>query len=91
MTSKTVTASGVPTARQIAAVFIAAFTTPIVGLTTITKKNRVAIVGVNWNDLSVKGEVNREMAAAALVRSCRGLLHRAQPLHRVKTTDTEIS
>lgn len=60
MTSKTVTASGVPTARQIAAVFIAAFTTPIVGLTTITKKNRVAIVGVNWNDLSVKGEVNRE-------------------------------
>lgn len=59
-------------------------------MTTITNKSRAVIVGVNWNDLSVKGEVNREMAAAALARSCRGLLHRAQPLHRVKITDTEI-
>ena len=60
-------------------------------MTTITNTNRAAIVGVNWNDPSVKGEVNREMAAAALARRCRGLLHRAQPLHRVRITDTEIS
>ena len=44
------------------------------------------MVCVSWKELAVKGEVNREMAgaAAALVRSCRGLLHRAQPIYRVK-------